>query len=143
MSEAIKIISALTKNVKECEEHVEVARKQFEATRGEGEDSFGWYKHNEERTKAWRDASQHALHLAKISIGEFGEVKLDKEIEKDDYHVTLEEWKESCECGMFIDDDGWGDLATKDKCSNITVYPSIRNIMQFPEWATHVVWYNR
>jgi hypothetical protein len=55
---------------------------------------------------------------------------------------TVEEFKEMCECGGFIDYDGFG-YPVKDSLAdeNITVFPSKLN--KIPLDATHIVWYNR
>lgn len=61
-------------------------------------------------------------------------------------HMTWDDFAESCEDGSFIDYDGDGHLATADKCSNITVLPSMLedgSNWKKPDWATHVVWYNK
>jgi hypothetical protein len=64
-------------------------------------------------------------------------------IESDDYHVTLSEWLEEVKWGGFIDYDGHGNLATINKKSNSIIQPSYAKGYDFPEWATHIVWYNR
>jgi hypothetical protein len=48
--------------------------------------------------------------------------------------MTWEEFSEDVDGGMLIDYDGFGELATGDRVSTIKVRP---------EWATHVLWYNR
>jgi hypothetical protein len=58
-------------------------------------------------------------------------------------HMTLEEWFDAVKCRMFIDYDGCGDLATIDKVSKIGISPSQSKDFDFPEWCTHIVWYNR
>lgn len=60
-------------------------------------------------------------------------------------HMTFESFKESVESGCLMDDDGHGDLATADGCSNITINPSQLDDDSWkkPDWATHVVWYNK
>jgi hypothetical protein len=60
-------------------------------------------------------------------------------------HMTWEHFKECVDSGGFIDYDGYGDLATADQCSNVTISPSKLSDGKWkrPEWATHVVWYNR
>lgn len=67
------------------------------------------------------------------------------EIRNDDDLMSLEDFEGSCLGGGFIDYDGYGNLATKDKKSDIEIYPSLikNNTVKIPEWATHVVWYNR
>lgn len=62
----------------------------------------------------------------------------------DDVIMTREDFIEQVGQLFFIDYDGFGELATATQCSNIYIKPSdIENNFVFPEWATHVVWYNR
>ena len=60
-------------------------------------------------------------------------------------HMTMEQFKKYVDSRMFIDYDGSGDLATEDKCSDIPVSPSYLAVdgYEIPDWATHVVWYNK
>ena len=59
-------------------------------------------------------------------------------------HMTWEEFAESVEAGDFIDDDGFGDLATATHYSSVSINPSdITEAYARPAWATHVVWYNK
>ena len=59
----------------------------------------------------------------------------------------LQRFIESCRSHVFIDYDGYGNLATEDKCSSVYVSPSNLVVLadrnELPEWATHIVWYNR
>ena len=60
-----------------------------------------------------------------------------------DYLMTIQEFVDSCGCGCFIDDDGFGVYAMIDKKSNIVIVPSdIENGRILKEF-THVVWYNK
>lgn len=66
------------------------------------------------------------------------------ELDEDIY--PMNEWISCVECGGFIDYDGYGYLALKDKKSNIQIYPSqINDPFYIPllKEFTHVVWYNR
>ena len=65
------------------------------------------------------------------------------EIPKYGDHMTIKEWLECVECGGFIDYDGYGDLATINKVSDITICPSEAKRYKFPDWCTHIMWYNR
>jgi len=58
-------------------------------------------------------------------------------------HMTLEKWLETVRCGGFIDYDGSGELATADKVSGINIYPSQAENYIFPDWCTHIVWFNK
>lgn len=67
-----------------------------------------------------------------------------KPIPKYGDHMTLEKFKEHCSCGGFIDYDGHGDLATSSQISNKEISPSdVARGYAFPEWCTHIVWFNR
>ena len=59
--------------------------------------------------------------------------------------MTLQAWINDVECGGFIDYDGFGQLATNTEMSNIEIYPSefLKKEVVPPEWATHVIWFNR
>lgn len=59
--------------------------------------------------------------------------------------MTWEEFMDCVESGFFIDYDGHGELATSDSVSDVRVYPSEAGRPDYkrPDWATHVVWYNR
>jgi hypothetical protein len=55
---------------------------------------------------------------------------------------TIDEFKEHCESGGFIDYDGFGHPVKDSKCDpSFIVKPS--EIENIPVDATHVVWYNR
>jgi hypothetical protein len=71
---------------------------------------------------------------------------------EDDCCMTLQEWKIEVEWGGFIDYDGYGYFATKTQESDIQVSPSdywdgskktVNVSWVEPDWATHIVWYNR
>jgi hypothetical protein len=89
----------------------------------------------------------HPLNLKDKSIETFKELfskpKLKfKDIEIGDCCMKMEEWISDVKAGGYIDDDGWGNLATSTKVSNRSFSPSdVGN--EIPEWATHIVWYNR
>lgn len=59
--------------------------------------------------------------------------------------MTLEDFIESCENGMFIDYDGSGYYATEDKMSNFPICPSdvIDDEVIEGYGFTHVVWFNK
>ena len=57
--------------------------------------------------------------------------------------MTIEEFTICCDQGGFIDDDGFGHLATFDQESNVAIHPSerMKTLSQHP-WATHILWFN-
>ena len=56
---------------------------------------------------------------------------------------TLQEWIGCVRCGGYIDYDGYGRLATATHVSDVEICPSELVNYKFPNWATHVMWYNR
>lgn len=67
-----------------------------------------------------------------VEIGDIGDL------------MPLDDFKDACESGMFIDYDGFGELATEDKTSKIYITPSmLRTGFKIPGWCTHVLWFNR
>jgi len=55
-------------------------------------------------------------------------------------------WVASVKSGCLINYDGFGHWANKEVYEDsITVYPSqfTQGALLKPEWATHIVWYNR
>ena len=57
--------------------------------------------------------------------------------------MTIEEFKERCRSGYFIDDDGHGYYATAEGKSNIQISPS--DVMEdlCRDDFTHVIWFNK
>ncbi len=64
-------------------------------------------------------------------------------IEENDHHMTMENFIESCKCGGFTDDDGWGNHATETEVSNIPIFPSDTYDEFYNKSYSHVVWYNK
>lgn len=63
--------------------------------------------------------------------------------------MTVEEWEEGCECGMFIDYDGYGHFCnpeTNQLEDDLEVYPSDRDTLRYKaqrvQWS-HILWFNR
>lgn len=51
--------------------------------------------------------------------------------------MTAEEWLANVECGAFISDDGSGYWATEAEHGPFSCWD------EQPEWATHVIWFNK
>ena len=58
--------------------------------------------------------------------------------DKDDYILTIEEWDEAVETHCIMDFDGHGYWSKEDAHSDLMVFE-----VDQPDWATHVVWYNK
>jgi hypothetical protein len=54
---------------------------------------------------------------------------------------TAEDFDQACSEGSFTNDDGTGYWATEASKSSVEVRPSTRQ--NKPDWATHVVWFNK
>lgn len=63
-------------------------------------------------------------------------------IREDDVY-TIEEFKEACADGMFVDDDGWGYPVNEDARSDRSIVIRPSTLARIPKDATHIVWYNR
>ena len=53
-------------------------------------------------------------------------------------HMSVKEFASYVKVGAFIPDDGDGYWATETEMSDLCVWSTRK-----PEWATHVMWYNR
>lgn len=60
-------------------------------------------------------------------------------------HMPMEDFMQCVKSAFFIDYDGHGVWATGDQMSDQTVAPSdiTEKGVAPPDWATHVVWFNR
>jgi len=140
MLKDIKILTTLALNLRDTKYYLKRATRQYEKMLNK--DTHGWYKFQQERASAQYDACAYSLKLAKRSIGRFPKPHFRALPEFGDL-MTIKRWVGSCKGAAFINDDGYGNLATADQCSDIEVIPSEADMIQFPEWATHVLWYNR
>ena len=59
--------------------------------------------------------------------------------------MTVEDWLGCVADGSFIDYDGHGDLGTATGLSQYSISPSDITVLKvkIPDWATHVMWYNK
>ncbi len=60
--------------------------------------------------------------------------------------MTADEFVEMCRCGAFISDDGSGNWATATHCDSrrdISIRKLVTGIDKKPNWATHVMWFNK
>lgn len=57
--------------------------------------------------------------------------------------MTIEEFICGVQDRWITDDDGCGYFATDTEVSNKEVFFDCDDAVEFPKWATHVVWYNK
>lgn len=58
--------------------------------------------------------------------------------------MTREKFISAVECGLFINDDGYGELSDgKFSSYLLCIWPSQVRNLDWPAWATHVIWFNR
>lgn len=58
-------------------------------------------------------------------------------------HMTWDEFASGVRSAAFTDDDGFGEYATLTHVADMRVRPSTVSHNARPDWATHVVWYNK
>lgn len=100
------------------------------------------------RDHTFEDYEKYAKKECEVAMKLSREYRLIKSFELTDisdyaHHMTLKEFIGSVNSGGFIDYDGSGNYATKDKESNITIIPSDITEGVYRKDFTHVVWYNR
>lgn len=66
-----------------------------------------------------------------------------KPLDKIGDHMTMKEFVECCECGGFIDYDGYGYYATEKEMTDKVIIPSEVMKGEHDNSYSHVVWYNR
>lgn len=121
----------LEKKIEELEEEVDkIYNKSFERP-----DGWEWYckhpklKQLEDLQRDYKLIQDYELKDIDKSCGDL---------------MTLQDFIEGCEIGpLFTDYDGFGEYATKNKVSNITVYPSDIISRKFRKDFTHIMWYNK
>lgn len=55
--------------------------------------------------------------------------------------LTVEEFVEDCETGLFMDYDGFGNPVKDGKMARDKIYPS--GLERIPDDATHIAWFNK
>ena len=55
---------------------------------------------------------------------------------------TVDEFKNYCKSGSFIDYDGFG-FPVKENLADKSIWIQPSNIKDIPKDATHIIWYNR
>ena len=70
------------------------------------------------------------------------DVSKEQPIEEGDVY-TMEQFKEYCEDGSFIDYDGWGYLSNGKVEYDIQIVPTDIGFHTYDKCFSHVVWYNR
>lgn len=100
------------------------------------EDGWDWYCKAPEHKELSRLRRQYKLLLDENDytlspLPDFGD------------HMTLKKFVDYCLAGGFVDSDGFGNYATKDKESDIVINPSDVISGMYRKDFTHVVWYNK
>ncbi len=105
----------------------------------EEDDGSSWENYQRKCQPYWDD--NEALYAAQS----LKEKPVMKPMSKHDLscRMPIEEFKECCECGGFIDDDGMGYYATEDEVSNIDASPSAFASGQIRTDFKYVCWYNK
>jgi hypothetical protein len=66
-----------------------------------------------------------------------------RKVYEDDCLMTREEFMNGVESNALIDYDGFGEFATETEVYDVEVSPSAVRSTKWPDWATHVCWYNK
>jgi len=86
-----------------------------------------------------------ASQLAKVSreLRKIKPYKLTDSLHKHDDIMTVQDFIENCNCGGFIDYDGFGRYVKDGLESDIQVHPSDVEHGMLRDDFDHIVWYNR
>ncbi len=75
-------------------------------------------------------------------VGGYEEANYALTFDEDDGDLmTVSEFLDCCNCGGFIDYDGFGNPVKDNLLMDKLIYPS--RLFDIPEDATHIFWYNR
>lgn len=98
-----------------------------------------WHVFGKPKQVSGYDSVHDALQAAKTA---FPDAWIDVEIEgSHGYLMEITDWIKSCDCGAFIDYDGYGTLMIDSEFMDENSRPSDR--ANVPKEATHILWYNR
>lgn len=87
--------------------------------------------------------SHHGINLNSNTIREGATYWVTEPIPDHGDHMELQKFFNDVKCGLLLDCQGYGQLATQDKMSIQEILPSEVYRYDFPEWVTHIVWFNR
>lgn len=141
-----KAIENQKKKEKDLKAKLDEASDAYYKKQGSFHDN--WDKEKMGRDHTWEDYVKYAEEESKIFMKLSREYRLIQSFELTDisdyaHHMTLKEFINAANDGWFIDYDGSGNYATKDKESDITIIPSDIIAGVYREDFTHVVWYNK
>lgn len=88
-------------------------------------------------------AERKAYDKASMEYRSLVDVEITEDIPDYGDHMTIEDFIECAKSGGFIDYDGSGNYATKDKMTDIEIYPSDITAGVYRKDFTHVVWFNK
>ena len=128
----------MSKKLKELKEKLTLKRGEYD-TIWDADEGGNWEGFLEKTKDVREEMSRLSYEVALLEpikyedIPEYGDL------------MTLEHFKDCCDAGGFIDYDGSGNYALKDKMSNKSVSPSDikKGRYRDKEEFTHIVWFNR
>ena len=120
--------SLAPKKHKVWEEYLSMAEKDIPF-----EEAWNWYN-NHHVIRRYNQIEQEIRSLEEPLYGDLP-----------DYgkHMIMDKFVKGCEYHTFTDDDGSGYYATKDKITNIEIYPSDVVSGNYREDFDYVVWFNK
>ena len=116
----------------------------FEVSIPEKERECGWQPEGCLRIPCQRKAGHTGTHCwGSADARRMDEEAVLKPLPNYGDHMTLGDFLDCVESGLFIDDDGFGEYATATQVSGKKVHPSDVLAKVIDTDYTHVVWYNR
>lgn len=127
----LELAEAKKKQEKVWEEYMDMADRDIPF-----QEAWSWYE-NQPIVQRCAELDRQIRNLEEPEL---------KDLDDPDWcdHMTMKEFVKCCNIGpLFTDDDGFGVYATKDKQTDIHVYPSDILSGNYRKDFTHVVWYNK
>ena len=129
-------VKELKKKIKKQDKLIQKKEAEWDASRYI-DFSESWNAYCEYMEKYWDEGSRLSRELRLIKPYTFNEDKPFGDM------MTLEDFIGSCQCGGFIDDDGFGYYSDGERETDITIHPSDVMLGEYRKDFTHVCWYNK
>jgi hypothetical protein len=131
-------LEQINKEIEELEEFLESKDEEFrgEFNHSNPQKSYDVYSRLREPYTSRLDILYREQRLIMPAVAQ-------EDVEEDDDVMSLEEFIRCCECGGFIDYDGFGRYVKDGKTYNVEIYPSDVFHKSLRTDFDTIVWYNR